>query len=379
MLKRYIVLISVFLLAVIAMSYWPFSGMMPSDYLPVTLEPIGVSVYGDDHGHGNLLAVQPWMSPYSYANERWFTMAMDQYLSQAQRQGLLSSKTIVIFPEYIGTWLVAAGERRQVYTSPDTAGAMKTLIMSHPIRFGKTLIKAGEYAEDSVKYSLFMMKSRQMVEIYDSCFSRLAKTYGVTIVAGSIILPSPTIRDGHLTIGSGRLFNVTPVYGSDGKVACLAEKNHLTAEEQKFAACSSKGGPQVVDTPAGKLGVMICADSWFPKAYHPLNTGGAQFIAVPSFNAPDGVKRPWPGYSGFPNPSDVDPKDLGQISEEEAWVKYALPGRIDASGAQFGLINYFRGRLWDMVSDGYVLVIDHGRITRIKSKHREGMVNVWLP
>jgi predicted amidohydrolase len=39
----------------------------------------------------------------------------------------------------------------------------------------------------------------------------------------------------------------------------------------------------VVDTPAGRLGVLIGSDSWYPDNYRQLDEQGAQLVAVPAF------------------------------------------------------------------------------------------------
>lgn len=370
----------ILMLVLVAILYRSFFAKIPATSLPHRDEPIGVSVYGVDRGHGNLLAVQPWMRPMDYAHEEAFYNAFDRSFVEAQRQGLLQDKTIVVFPEYIGTWLVATGEGRPVYTARTMKGAMIALMLSHPLRFGKTVFSSSKSAKDPVKYSLFKMKSRQMAEVYNSVFSRLARDYCVTIVAGSIILPNPTIKDGRLVIGDGPLQNVTAIYRPDGQAdGLLTKKIHLTTDEQEFASGAPTEGPRVYETPAGKLGVMVCADSWFPEAYQNLKNGDAQFVIAPSFFSPDGFSRPWPGYNGSPNPADVDPNDLGRLTEQEAWNKYALPGRIAASGARFGMIPYFRGTIWDIASNGYVLIVDDGRIAKIKNESQSAIVNFWLP
>ncbi len=41
------------------------------------------------------------------------------YLENARRQGLLNERTVVVFPEHVGTWLVASGEKPEVYAAAD--------------------------------------------------------------------------------------------------------------------------------------------------------------------------------------------------------------------------------------------------------------------
>ena len=181
---------------------------------PVHLRIKDVAEYGTDAQRGNLLGIQPFMLPDDYRSADTFRAKLDGYLDVAARRGWLGERTIAVFPEHVGTWLVAAGERSRVYQSPTIAAAMQALVLSHPLRFVRTLPSAR--ARDAVKYSLFRLKAPMMAGIYQAVFSGLARKRGVTIVAGSIVLPSPGISGGDLVIGDGELYNVSAVYRPDG-------------------------------------------------------------------------------------------------------------------------------------------------------------------
>lgn len=56
-----------------------------------------------------------------------------------------------------------------------------------------------------------------MAEQYQTLFGGLAKEFGVTLVAGSIVLPEPAIDNGKLKLGSGPLYNSSVTFGSDGQ------------------------------------------------------------------------------------------------------------------------------------------------------------------
>ena len=60
----------------------------------------------------------------------------------------------------------------------------------------------------------------------------------------------------------------------------------------------------MVDTPAGRLGILVGSDSWYPENYRTLNEQGAQLIAVPAFMI--GKKtwdQPWGGLKVFLHPA----------------------------------------------------------------------------
>jgi len=70
-------------------------------------------------------------------------------------------------------------------------------------------------------------------------------------------------------------------------------------------------------------------------------------------------ERPWTGYSGFPEPDDVDKRDIGEKNENVMWEKYSLKGRISSttSGA-IGVSCFFVGKIWEMEATGQSLIID---------------------
>ena len=345
---------------------------------PIRLRVQDVAEYGMDVGRGNLLGIQPYMVPADYRSADTFYAKLDGYLDVAARQGWLGERTIVVFPEYVGTWLVAAGEKSRVVQASTIAAAMQALVLSHPLRFVRVLPSAR--AKDAVKYSLFRLKAPVMAGIYHAVFSGLARKRGVTIVAGSIVLPSPGISGGELVIGDGELYNVSAVYRPDGSpYENLVCKVFPIQDELPFTAPASAADLPVFDTPAGRLGVLICADSWYPSPYGAIVAQKADFVAVPSYLSPDGVwAQPWRGYDGGPAPDDVDARDVGAIAEGDAWLKYALAGRLPRAGIDHGINVFLRGDLWDLGSDGHtVLVRDR---TVVEARHVAGaaIVNSWL-
>ncbi len=352
--------------------------MTMEDESPAYLHLQEITEYGTDTHRGNLLGIQPCMVPVDYASEETFYAKIDDTLNVALRRDWFNEKTVVVFPEYIGTWLVAAGEKQRVYQAENIESAMQTLVLSNLIPFVKVLLFAK--AKDVVKYSLFRMKATRMAEIYHNVFSGLAKKHAVTIVAGSIVLPSPEVSNGKLAIGDGELYNVSVVYKPGGSAyEDVVRKVFPTEAELPFTTPASATELPVFDTPAGRLGVLICADSWYPSTYEVMQAKKAGLVAVPSYLAPDSIwQKPWRGYDGAPAPDDVDTHDVNQIAEGEAWLKYALAGRMARAGIGQGINVFLRGNLWDLGSDGHTIVV-RGR-TVIEAKHVAGaaIINSWL-
>lgn len=335
---------------------------------------------GQNRGRGNMLGIAPYVVPQDYASTELFFKKLDGYLSIAQAEKWLNEKTIVVFPEYVGTWLVLAGESEKIFQAASLEAAEQALVLRHPLKFGAYWLASKEQAR--LEAAFFRMKANQMAEIYQEVFSRLARKYSVTIVAGSIILPSPQISSGRLIPTDGPLRNVSVIYQPGGApYSPPIYKAFLTAEEQPFLRSASASQLPAFDTPAGRLGVLICADSWYPQAYIPLKEQGVALLAVPSYSG-DGMEKwnqPWPGYNGWSIPGDVDIQDIKKLTEAQAWNKYSLSGRIRSSGATHGVRVFLRGKLWDLDLGGWsgTLVRD-GEVFVEEQTQKAAMLNLWL-
>ena len=138
---------------------------------------------GHDAGRGNLLGIQPWMTAADYGSQEAFHDKLAGYLKAARGKGWLNARTIVVWPEYVGTWLVIAGEGHGVARAATLTGAMVRLALRHSVKLVRFLFSARE--RDRVAASLFRMQADAAASAYQAGFSRLARTYGVTVVAGS--------------------------------------------------------------------------------------------------------------------------------------------------------------------------------------------------
>ena len=335
---------------------------------------------GEQRGRGNMLGIAPYVVPQDYASGESFFKKLDIYLSAAQRKKWLSDKTILIFPEYTGTWLVLAGESESILQAANIQAAEQALVLRHPLKFGRYWLASRE--QSRAEAAFFRMKANRMADIYQEVFSQLARTYSVTIVSGSIILPSPQISNGRVIPTDGPLRNVSVVFQPDGAPYLHPiYKAFLTAEEQPFLGPASANDIPSFDTPAGRLGVLICADSWYPQAYMPLKEQGVTLLAVPSY-ADDGMEKwnqPWPGYNGWPAPADVEIQDIKKITEAQAWNKYSLAGRIRAGGAAYGVRVFLRGKLWDLDLGGWSgTMVRDGEVFVEPPTQKAAMLNLWL-
>lgn len=335
------------------------------------------SAIGEDRGRGNLLGVQPWLQPADYASAARLQARLEGWLREAAARGWLGERTIVVFPEHIGTWLVAADESGLVHRAGTLGAAMPWIALRHPIAVARAWRDAGE--ADRLVAALFRARAAPMADAYQQVFANLARAHRVTIVAGSIVLPEPRIADGRVRPGTGALYNTGAVFSPAGDAQALVRKLYPIASELPFTARGAPAALRTVDTPAGRLGVLVCADAWYPDAWAALRRQGVDVVAVPSFAAGDGLwEAPWAGYNGAAAPPDVDPADIGRIDEAAAWLRYAMAGRLPGSGARAGINVFLRGQLWDLGDDG--ATISAAAAVQVDAR-RDGptLTNLWIP
>ena len=334
---------------------------------------------GRDVGRGNILGIEPYISAADYASARTLQSKLDGYISEAKGRGWLGKKTIIVLPEYFGTWLVLADEPKSIFQTDSLAVAEQRLVIRHILGFLRQFIAAKE--KGKLEAAVFRLKAGVMAKAYDSVLSNTARSHRVTIVGGSTVLPQPEVRDGKLCAGNGPLFGVTPVYNPEGYAYPeLVLKAYPTTEELPFMTPAPSKDLPAFDTPAGRLGILICADSWFPDCYTRLDETNVDLIAVPSNGGdPLAWDQPWEGYSGWDMPNDVDTGDIRKLTEGEAWRKYALAGRIGMTKAYCGANIFIRGQLLDMAGGGgRTTIVHNGEILRDRTLTGASLVNVWL-
>lgn len=355
---RKLILIVVLFFIWLGYMLWSSTGRVTNNthFAPDNEKSISIEIFGDKGYQGNLVGIQPFMNATDYATPERFYSKLNTYLAKAKEQGLLNTKSVVVFPEHIGTWLVATGEKKSVFSIGKADKAMHIVVASNIFSFLQSYLWAE--AKDKARAALFLMKANQMAGIYSQVFKRLAKEYRVTIVAGSIFLPTPKVLDNQIKVEGNKLFNASFVFLPDGSISpSVVLKEFPISEELKFCQPGNNNIP-AFDTPMGKLAVVICADSWYPEIYNQLAKDKVEVMVIPSYSSPTGLwHTPWLGYNGAEAPPDIDKDDIGKITEEDAWLKYSLGSRALHSPIKLGINVFLRGNIWDLGDDGHTIAI----------------------
>jgi hypothetical protein len=165
---------------------------------------------------GNLLLIRPQLYPLDYQSPAHLRLKLAAALDTARQAGLLNEQTLVALPEHIGTWLLARGEKVEFYQARSRQEVRDWLLLGNPLLAIRVLLR--NLDADRLDEALLRMKAEQMAEDYQQLFSGLAKEYDVAILAGSVLLPEPQIKEGRLHCGTGALRNLSLVFGPDGSI-----------------------------------------------------------------------------------------------------------------------------------------------------------------
>ncbi|MCB9696030.1 MAG: hypothetical protein H6738_04485 [Alphaproteobacteria bacterium] len=313
-------------------------------------EPVVIEV-GVPEGPADLVGVVAWMQVEDYLTAEAFEGRLGSWLDAASARGWLGPGTVVVFPEYVGTWLVAVDEKPRTVAPDTTTGAMKRLVTHHLGAWRRAKRKG---TEDAATEAVFAMKGDRVAEVWQDAMAHLATRHGVTLVAGSALLPEPALVDGRLVpTPKAPLRNVSAIFGPDGSLlAAPVVKAFPTAHELPFVL---PGDPARL--PAIEVGGVGLGDAGVRGRLvsGSLGRGPRRGRAGGRGPAVHERRRRVGGalgrLLGLAGPEDVDPADVGAITEGEAWARYGPTARGAARGLDV-LTVPLRGQLWDLGDDG---------------------------
>ena len=330
------------------------------------------AVDGASAGRGNLLGIQPELFPADYQSVERLRLKLAGYLQHAQNAGLIGSKTVVVLPEHIGTWLWAVGEKNEFYQALQRRDAEQWLAASNPVDLLAGLARA--HGDDRFADAYLRMKAVRMADQYQALFGGLARQFGVTLVAGSIVLPSPSVVDGRLRTDNGPLYNASVVFAADGAVLGQPQLQHFNSHPTRRYVQPLGDAPfNVFETPAGKLAVLIGTDSWHPASHAQLRQQDVQLLAVPASVLGRGRwSSPWRGFriSATPDNAALLP---GQVSEAQAWQRLG-----EESLAQASMTVFMGGHFWNQFYEGRSFARQGERFNQVGDGRGARLINLWL-
>jgi len=107
--------------------------------------------------------------------------------------------------------------------------------------------------------------------------SEAARAHNVAVVCG--------IHERDDESGGGTLYNTVVIIGADGALLNRHRKIMPTSPERMVWGCGDATGLKAVDTPAGRVGALICWESYMPLARYALYAQGIDLYVTPTYDS----------------------------------------------------------------------------------------------
>jgi predicted amidohydrolase len=284
----------------------------------------------------NLVAVQAQVSLDVYESSETFRRWVLTMTEEAVK-GLPAAPALVAFPEMIGFPLLLTLADKGTLQDATLMQALQRFLKGHWLEQLQHAIKHRHFSPGAA----FLPSAVPAYLAYKNAFAEAAKTFGVTLVAGSSLLPHITeeaSRGTHIT--NPKVYNTSFVFSPTGQLLGRSQKLYLTSgmESRLGLARGGLSDVHVMQTPVGKIAVPICLDAFYTSVIDHIDGLGAEIVVMPSANA-----LPWEGRWAA-NPS---------LSEGEAWLKYALAQQLqNRLHIRYGVNPMLVGQVWDVAFEG---------------------------
>lgn len=279
----------------------------------VTWSEVKIQTNGIDRKYGNIVGMHMVLSQNFFVKEEWWRERIEELLIAGKNANIYDRKTIVIFPEHVGTGLVFLDEKESFMDQKSIE---------------KALAKKGE---NFTLKDLFYQKSEQMLDVYTRTFSDLAKQYKIPILAGSIVLPNPKLVKGSIVLEpNGPLYNVSIPFSADGKIMDpLIRKTILSDLEKTILESGDVNQDRVWVVPGWKVAVFLGQEVFNEGLYEKLKSRPLDGMVSPSIR-----------YEGL----SMENKNL---NESNIWQKEGMPKFIKLTRAQDLLQVFMEGTLFN--------------------------------
>lgn len=306
-----------------------------------------------DAGTVRMIGVQLAVDTAVYSSSAAYARRLDEAVTAglATLDRKPGDQVIVVLPEHIGTFLAFVGEDPKVLTAPSRAAVVAKAFLGNGGLFRyhlASVLRSRSWKAFQTYYaltSLLRYKAAAMWKIYTETGSALAARHRVILVAGSISAP----RAEEMALPLAPLYGTSAVFGPDGSLLGIVRKLHPVMEETLFLTPAPAEELRPVATPAGRLGVLICSDSWYPDVYERLKD--SDFLAAPSLGE-GGLEVFGKTVKAFDGKSFEEGSEPGHPTVRDTWFQNGLVGRIAGTRALGGVQPFLTGRLWDMETGG---------------------------
>ncbi|GIV09932.1 MAG: hydrolase [Fimbriimonadales bacterium] len=234
-------------------------------------------------GSATLVAVQMRYRLEDYRSvEAFRERVLD--LSRSIRQRAPKGDMLMVFPEDVGLGLIFTQDYERVQSS-------KTIVEAGLRLMERLKISplGGESGFAGATRALLRTLSPFVERVYHEVFSEAARTAQAWLVAGSA-----PIAQGDC------VHNVCYTYNPKGERVLVQRKINLVPLEREAGLnlCAAPTELPTVNTPAGKLGVLICLDGFYHELVDHHAKRGVRVLAMPSYNPLPWTKEESQGWEG---------------------------------------------------------------------------------
>ena len=120
-----------------------------------------------------------------------------------------------------------------------------------------------------------VMESDDLQPLYDT-----ARQHNVTIVCG--------IEERDSKLSQSTLYNTVITIGPDGQLLNKHRKLMPTNPERMVWGFGDASGLKVVESPAGRIGTLLCWENFMPLARYALYAQGVEIYIAPTYDSGDG-------------------------------------------------------------------------------------------
>ncbi|TGK07030.1 hypothetical protein EHO59_02635 [Leptospira semungkisensis] len=273
---------------------------------------------GWDRRSGNLLLVQLEFKPEYFTREDRLRAWLEEPLLLAKEKGWLQKTTIVAYPPEIGNYFFLIDSRKEILDADKEHSAWNMAVFFQ--RILPTNLASFSIGEDTSTFQI----ADSSKERYQRIFSTLSKIYGVQILAGSICLPSPEVKEGKLLIRPGNWEERAYIFDSEGKFAegSLLRTRSRDMEIEKNSQTNPNEIPPniwVANLSFGRIGVVFTEDLKSPALDEMVKkTYISKWIGLGSVED-EGKFREWIKNSSF--------ESSGQVQFSGKTWDYEFPGK----------------------------------------------------
>ncbi len=135
-------------------------------------------------------------------------------------------------------------------------------------------------------------RARKAYEVFHRTMAEAARAFGTYLLSGTLLSPPYEEELARGRFARSPFFqNLALFFNPHGRLLAQVPKMELTPPERWLRRGSF--GPHLVQTQAGRVGILICLDGFFEKHLARLDALGAEILLQPSAN-PAPWERPWP-------------------------------------------------------------------------------------